>query len=52
MPRTTVDDQTIAASEGIRLEERDFERILQLLENPPKPNKKLRAAIAALPNTI
>jgi uncharacterized protein (DUF1778 family) len=30
----------------------DFTRILELLENPPAPNARLRAAIAALPDTL
>ena len=30
--------------------ERDFLRILELLDSPPPPNEKLRAAIAALPH--
>jgi uncharacterized protein (DUF1778 family) len=29
-----------------------FLRILNLLENPPKPNAKLRAVVAALPDTL
>ncbi|NJM29891.1 MAG: DUF1778 domain-containing protein [Rhizobiales bacterium] len=45
-------DAVIAEAESIRLNERDFKRVLELLENPPKPNAKLRAAIAALPDTI
>ncbi|RRI06022.1 DUF1778 domain-containing protein [Mesorhizobium tamadayense] len=42
----------IGAAEAIRVSERDFEQILELLEHPPKPNAKLRAAIAALPRKI
>jgi uncharacterized protein (DUF1778 family) len=42
----------IEAAEVLKVSKRDFERILELLENPPKPNAKLRAAIAALPRTI
>lgn len=42
----------IEAAEVDRLAERDFMRILELLENPPKANAKLRMAIAALPRTI
>lgn len=45
-------DSVIAQAETIRLSERDYKRVLELLENPPKPNAKLRAAIAALPDTI
>jgi uncharacterized protein (DUF1778 family) len=45
-------EAVIEAAEVVRLSERDFTRVLALLENPPKPNAKLRAAIAALPDTI
>jgi len=45
-------EAVIKAVEKIEVSERDFKRILDLLEHPPKPNAKLRAAIAALPNTI
>lgn len=45
-------DSVIAAAEVMRLSERDYARVLSLLENPPKPNAKLRKAIAALPDTI
>lgn len=34
--------------EQIKLTEKDSFRILELLENPPKPNKKLLAAARAL----
>jgi uncharacterized protein (DUF1778 family) len=39
----------IEESERIVLSERDSLTVLKLLENPPAPNAKLRAAIAALP---
>jgi len=39
----------IAESERIGLSERDSLLVLNLLENPPAPNAKLRAAIAAMP---
>lgn len=42
----------IEAAEVVRLSVRDHERVLALLENPPKPNAKLRAAIAALPDAL
>ena len=42
-------DAVIAASEVIPLSERDSLRVLDLLENPPAPNARLRAAIAAMP---
>ena len=39
----------IEEAERIRLSERDSLLVLDLLENPPAPNAKLRAAIAAMP---
>ena len=39
----------IEEAERIRLSERDSLQVLDLLENPPAPNAKLRAAIAAMP---
>ncbi len=45
-------EAVIKAVEKTEVSERDFKRILDLLEHPPKPNAKLRAAIAALPDTI
>jgi uncharacterized protein (DUF1778 family) len=39
----------IEESEHISLSERDSLRVLNLLENPPAPNAKLRAAARALP---
>ncbi|WP_026226930.1 DUF1778 domain-containing protein [Hoeflea sp. 108] len=45
-------EAVIEAAEVVRLSARDHSRVLELLENPPKPNVKLRAAIAALPDTL
>ncbi len=45
-------EAVIEAAELVRLSARDHARVLDLLENPPKPNAKLRAAIAALPDTL
>jgi uncharacterized protein (DUF1778 family) len=45
-------ETVIAESDAIKVSERDFNRILELLDNPPKPNAKLRAAAAALPKTL
>ncbi len=45
-------EAVIAAAEAIRVSERDYMRVLALLENPPRPNAKLRAAIAALPDAL
>ncbi len=39
----------IEEAERIRLSERDSLLVLDLLENPPAANAKLRAAIAAMP---
>jgi len=39
----------IEEAEHIRLSERDSLRVLEVLENPPRPNAKLRAAARALP---
>lgn len=39
----------IEESERIVLSERDALTVLGLLENPPAPNARLRAAIAAMP---
>ena len=39
----------IEESERIVLSERDSRLVMALLENPPPPNAKLRAAIAGLP---
>ena len=42
-------EAVIEESERIILSERDSLLLLKLLENPPAPNAKLRAAIAAMP---
>jgi len=42
-------EAVIEAAEVIKLSERDYARVLDLLEHPPAPNTKLRAAIAAMP---
>ncbi len=42
-------EAVIKQAETIQVSERDFTRIMELLDNPPAPNDKLRAAIAALP---
>ena len=50
--RTAVDAarNVIDEAEHIELSERDSMRVLDLLENPPKPNEKLMAAAYALPD--
>ena len=45
-------EAVIAEAEVVKVSERDYLRILNLLENPPKPNAKLCAAVAALPDTL
>ena len=42
-------ESVIAAAEVVTLSERDSLCVLNLLEYPPAPNAKLRAAIAAMP---
>ena len=43
-------DKAIERAETIRLSERDYQRLLDLLDNPPPPpNPRLVAAIKALP---
>lgn len=45
-------DAVIEKAERIAVSERDFIRILELLENPPAANERLKAAIAALPDDL
>ena len=45
-------EAVIAEADVIRASDRDFTRIVELLENPPKPNDRLRAAAAALPKNL
>ncbi len=45
-------ESVIAEADAIKVSERDFDRILELLDNPPKPNAKLRAVAAALPKAL
>ncbi|HMQ58104.1 MAG TPA: DUF1778 domain-containing protein [Rhizobiaceae bacterium] len=42
----------VDAAEVTVVSVRDFERILELLDNPPKPNARLKAAIASLPGDL
>ncbi|MEZ4532159.1 MAG: DUF1778 domain-containing protein [Thermomicrobiales bacterium] len=42
----------IEKEERITVSERDFALIMELLENPPEPNEKLKAAFAALPDSL
>jgi uncharacterized protein (DUF1778 family) len=43
-------EAVIAEAEQVKLSERDSLLVLDLLENPPVPNARLRATIAALPS--
>jgi uncharacterized protein (DUF1778 family) len=42
----------IEKHERIKLSERDSKMVLELLENPPSPNAKLRKAARALPKDL
>ncbi len=42
-------EAVIEDAERIKLSQRDSRRVLELLENPPTPNAKLRQAARALP---
>jgi uncharacterized protein (DUF1778 family) len=42
----------IEAAEHVTLSERDSVRVLELLENPPPANAKLRAAAKAMPSPV
>jgi uncharacterized protein (DUF1778 family) len=41
--------EVIEQAEQVKLSERDSLRLLSLLENPPAPNRKLRAAARSMP---
>ncbi len=58
MPRAAVDSKKrmnmrvtpeAEAAGVIKLSQRDYERVLALLENPPAPNAKMLAAAKMLP---
>jgi uncharacterized protein (DUF1778 family) len=36
----------------IRLSQKDARKVLALIDNPPKPNKRLKAAMAAFKGTV
>jgi len=42
----------IERAERLQLSERDSLRVLELLEQPPEPNARLRAAASALPDGL
>ena len=45
-------EAVIEAAEVVRLSARDHAQVLALLDNPPRPNAKLRAAIEAMPDSL
>lgn len=46
-------EAVIEAAEVVRVSARDYARVLELLDSPPRPlNAKVRAAIVALPDNI
>lgn len=45
-------ETVIEEAAAVLVSERDYARVLALLENPPRPNARLQAAIAGLPDTI
>ena len=45
-------EAVIAEADIVKASERDFARILELLDNPPKPNNRMRAAAEALPKSL
>lgn len=45
-------EAVIREAEVVTVSERDFMRVMALLENPPAPNDKLRTAAQALPLSI
>lgn len=45
-------DAVIEEADRLRLSERDYARVMALIEDPPEPNEKLRAAAAGLPRAV
>jgi uncharacterized protein (DUF1778 family) len=45
-------EAVIQQADVIKVSDRDYQRILHLLENPPAPNAKLVAAAKALPDSV
>lgn len=45
-------ETVIADADAVKASARDFARILELLDNPPKPNARLRAAAEGLPKDL
>lgn len=45
-------DAVIEQAESITVSDRDFTRILELLDSPPAPNARLKEAIASLPDDL
>jgi uncharacterized protein (DUF1778 family) len=45
-------EAVIEEAETLRVSHHDYMRIMELLENPPRPNARLQKAIAALPDSL
>ena len=45
-------DAVIDEDERVSLSTRDYSRVMEMLDAPPAPNARLKAAIAALPDTL
>jgi uncharacterized protein (DUF1778 family) len=45
-------EAVIEAAEVLAVSHRDYARVMELLENPPRPNARLQKAIAALPDGL
>ena len=45
-------DAVIEKAEAVQVSARDFARVLALLDDPPAPNIRLKAAIESLPETL
>ena len=45
-------DAVIDEAERVELSSRDYSRVMDLLEKPPAPNDRLKAAAAALPRSV
>jgi len=45
-------EAVIEEAETLRVSRSDYMRIMELLENPPRPNARLQKAIATLPDSL
>ena len=51
--RIAPENKAVSAQvDTMQISEREMTRILELLEHPPAPNAKLKAAITALPDSL